>query len=113
MNDSKVAVHTGKEVEEHLSGWGEEKNCNSHRHQYWEVSFGPAKENNAPKKPHNLNGSQVVGEDVEVAGDRVGTLLPPPLEGLAEDEKAEREDKEAAGDGEAEDGVTARRWAHA
>lgn len=46
---------------------------------------------------------------MEVAGDRVGTLLPPPLEGLAEDEKAEREDKEAAGDGEAEDGVTARR----
>lgn len=73
------------------------------------MSFGPAKENDVPKNADNLNGSQVVGEDVEVADDCVGTLLPPSLVGLAEHKKAEREDKKAACDGEAEDGVTARR----
>lgn len=65
------------------------------------------------KNPHSLNGSQVVGEEVGVADDCVGTLLPAPLEGLAEDKKARREDKKAACDGEAEDGVTARRGTHA
>lgn len=77
------------------------------------MSYGPTKENDVAKNPHNLNGSQVVGEDVEVADDCVGTLLPASLEGLAEHEKAEREDKKAACDGEAQDGVLARRGTHA
>lgn len=70
--------------------------------------MGPTKDDDVPKYPHDFNGSHVVGEDVEVAEDFGGMLLPASLEALAEDKHAEREDKKAACHDNTEDGITAR-----
>lgn len=108
VNHSQVALHAGQEVKQRLSHRVDKNQINTNRHQQRETRFGATDDDDGPQDPQDLYGNHVVGDEVGVAGGHVGTLPPPSLETLVDDEDAEREDHEAACDGEADQGIIAR-----